>query len=445
MASRTAAAGNNDQVAIFWDYENCSPPSNMSGYELVSRIRDLAHHYGGVKLFKAYTQFFEQVSPRSLALRSELQSSGVSLTDCPHNGRKNVADQMIIADILAFAMDNPYPRTTTIMLISGDRDFAYTLSILRLRMYQVIVVAPPLPGAHISLKTQASYFIDWSTIIDSQRKDSNVTFASSRTFQRPTEFPASFPPYRPKPYNPYLNNSPDRRAQQAHQSETRPQPPPSNTGSETDSAASVSKTSNLFGSFKSQHNDTTIAATSMECPVPTFSPAKHQYHKALLDDSPSLDSVPLDPFSLITIDMDSRQTILSESEHQLSPVLTRSASSFVAPNSNAENKAAGQGSAKSLFRKGTPKSLAPPYIPEEFQRLVHLLEEYRLQDDPRPLRSVVALELVAQDSEVYRKAGFPKFGPYAARAEELGLVFLSGTGGGARITLHYNLYNKVNV
>jgi hypothetical protein len=33
---------------------------------------------------------------RSLSLRSELQSSGVSLTDCPHNGRKNVADQMIM-------------------------------------------------------------------------------------------------------------------------------------------------------------------------------------------------------------------------------------------------------------------------------------------------------------------------------------------------------------
>lgn len=29
-------------------------------------------------------------------LRSDLQSSGVSLTDCPHNGRKEVADKMML-------------------------------------------------------------------------------------------------------------------------------------------------------------------------------------------------------------------------------------------------------------------------------------------------------------------------------------------------------------
>lgn len=78
--------------------ENCSAPSSLSGYELVKRIRDVAHGFGTVKLLKAYTELSEQStnSSRSTALRSELQSSGVSIIDCPHTGYKNVADQMII-------------------------------------------------------------------------------------------------------------------------------------------------------------------------------------------------------------------------------------------------------------------------------------------------------------------------------------------------------------
>lgn len=104
-----------EDVAIFWDYgeqpleirsppdrsshhsvENCHSASNISGYEIVNAIRRVAHTFGSVKYFKAYMEFIEPPTPRSLSLRSELQSSGVSLTDCPHNGRKNVADKMII-------------------------------------------------------------------------------------------------------------------------------------------------------------------------------------------------------------------------------------------------------------------------------------------------------------------------------------------------------------
>lgn len=104
----------NKDVAIFWDYgespmqslnvigtkqapENCHGPSAISGYDVVGSIRNVAHKFGSVKLFKAYLELSEQsMTPRLLTLRSELQSSGVSLTDCPHNGRKNVADQMIM-------------------------------------------------------------------------------------------------------------------------------------------------------------------------------------------------------------------------------------------------------------------------------------------------------------------------------------------------------------
>ncbi|GJE97096.1 NYN domain-containing protein [Phanerochaete sordida] len=143
-------------VAIFWDYENCSPP-HSAGYTVVDNIRQIAHNYGTVKLFKAYLELSEQNSSRSLGLRSELQSCGVSLTDCPHNGRKDVADKMMIVDMLTYAIDTPAPAT--IILISGDRDFVYAISILRFRRYNVVVIAPS--NAHSSLKSGASYLLDW--------------------------------------------------------------------------------------------------------------------------------------------------------------------------------------------------------------------------------------------------------------------------------------------
>ncbi|KIK64269.1 hypothetical protein GYMLUDRAFT_221614 [Collybiopsis luxurians FD-317 M1] len=151
-----------DQVAIFWDFENCSVSSSLSGYSIVRRIREIASEFGSIKLFKAYTQLYEQVvSTRLIAQRSELQCSGVSITDCPHTGYKNVADQMIITDMLTFAMDNPtHASTTTIMILSGDRDFSYALSILRLRKYKVVVVAPH--SFHQSVRELATRFFEWS-------------------------------------------------------------------------------------------------------------------------------------------------------------------------------------------------------------------------------------------------------------------------------------------
>ena len=77
--------------------ENCPAPTNASGYAIVNNIRSVAQRFGSVKLFKAYLEVAEHVPvSRAQLLRSELQSSGVSLTDCPHNGRKDVADKMIL-------------------------------------------------------------------------------------------------------------------------------------------------------------------------------------------------------------------------------------------------------------------------------------------------------------------------------------------------------------
>ena len=64
--------------------------------------------------------------------------------------------------MLAFAVDHPAPAT--IILISGDRDYAYAVSTLKLRKYQVILVVPS-PQSSLCLQSQASLVIDWGTAV----------------------------------------------------------------------------------------------------------------------------------------------------------------------------------------------------------------------------------------------------------------------------------------
>ncbi|KAG6829980.1 hypothetical protein H0H87_009587 [Tephrocybe sp. NHM501043] len=143
-----------EQVAIFWDFENLPPRSGVPGYETVENIRSLAHAYGTIISFKAYVEVSS-----TLRLWSELQASGVSLIDCPHNGAKDVAVKMLIVDMITFAIDHPAPAT--IFLISGDQGFAYAASILRHRKYKVIILCPT--NTHDSLLAQANARLDWHT------------------------------------------------------------------------------------------------------------------------------------------------------------------------------------------------------------------------------------------------------------------------------------------
>ena len=65
--------------------------------------------------------------------------------------------------MLAFALDHPTPAT--IILITGDRDYAYAVSTLKLRKYQVILVVPSSPHISPSLESQASLVIDWGAAV----------------------------------------------------------------------------------------------------------------------------------------------------------------------------------------------------------------------------------------------------------------------------------------
>jgi hypothetical protein len=76
----------------------------------------------------------------------------------------------LIADMLVFAIDHHSPAT--VILISSDRDYACTMSALRLKQYNVIFIAPP--NIHPSLKSQASLVIDSNYVIHRKRLEADV-------------------------------------------------------------------------------------------------------------------------------------------------------------------------------------------------------------------------------------------------------------------------------
>ncbi|OAX32064.1 hypothetical protein K503DRAFT_870350 [Rhizopogon vinicolor AM-OR11-026] len=165
---------NHRNVAVFWDYENCSPPLSSQGYAIVNGIRRIANVFGPVTTFKTYLDISVQPqSSKSINFRSELQSSGVSVVDCPHNGKKDVVDKMILVDMLAFALDH-HDSPVTIILIAGDRDYAYAMSTLRLRQYTVVLIVPSCPNISQSLQSQASVVIDWNYAILGKRSERNT-------------------------------------------------------------------------------------------------------------------------------------------------------------------------------------------------------------------------------------------------------------------------------
>ncbi|KAF8969793.1 hypothetical protein BDZ97DRAFT_160431 [Flammula alnicola] len=63
--------------------------------------------------------------------------------------------------MIAYAWDHGVPRT--FVVITGDRDLAYAVSVLRMRNFRVVVMSPA--GTHSDLGAQASAQLDWSKLV----------------------------------------------------------------------------------------------------------------------------------------------------------------------------------------------------------------------------------------------------------------------------------------
>ncbi len=102
--------------------------------------------------------------------------------------------------MILYALESPI-SSTTIVLITGDRDFAYAVATLRLRQYRVVVISPSIPSPHCSLTVHASVAIDWNATV---MKDLSPPESSPGP---PPSLPTSPPPVPPTPPPPALPNS----------------------------------------------------------------------------------------------------------------------------------------------------------------------------------------------------------------------------------------------
>ncbi|KAG9006731.1 hypothetical protein FRB94_013855 [Tulasnella sp. JGI-2019a] len=356
------------RCAIFWDYENCSPPANVPGYIVAEQIRNAAHKFGAVTVFKAYLELSTvNITPKMINLRSELQSSGVSLTDCPRvTARKDVVDKMLLVDMLAFALDNPAPAV--IMLISGDRDFVYAVSVLRHRRYTVVVVIPP-HGAHITLKSQANVVLDWKYDIFA---DNEATAEGKwrQSFNVAGEEPVTKPSLKDVVAAP---SSPSTHSM------------PLNTDQIDLDSPQLKATAEL------------LASASTSAPVAGSS------KEGVLLRSPRTPSnylIDLPPFPGEFMGSSSVKTPI------VSPKKQRSATV----------------SASTAAMDPEPRVTSPQNLPRMFDNLIEILEQHRLMGNNKPLRSVIGTDLNRKNPLIYKRVGVTGFSEYVALAEKANVV-----------------------
>jgi NYN domain len=116
-------------LAVFWDLENLPVPAACTGRYVASRLKAVLADHGDLVEFRGYASIGLNNIPEEK--RSDLQLSGCHLVDCPHNGRKEVTDKMIIVDAMNFVNDRP--NWAVLCFITGDSDYAYLLSTLQKR------------------------------------------------------------------------------------------------------------------------------------------------------------------------------------------------------------------------------------------------------------------------------------------------------------------------
>lgn len=473
-----------ERVAIFWDYESCAPPPTTPGYVIADNIRRVAHNFGSVTLFKAYLELTENASQKTLKQRAELQSAGISLTDCPHNGKKDVSDKMIIVDLLAFAIDNPSPAT--IILISGDRDFVYAISVLRHRRYRVVLIVPKY-NTHIALKSQANSVLEWQYDILQMppphfsagasggnslpnSDSSNGTFFTARESLSENDPAAPGPSFQTST----LYDSGDIATPLASN-------PPSNNpiGNHLGFSQSPPLKQDPIGHLNGISAFADIPATPTSLgfsspPNPPNSPPKHSpptmfrgMHSRLSSLSGSSDSPPIgqsfnrarsqslaiEPIRSIwrnssdTIPVSPPQTGVN------GRITTPSSLLYPTPASGPAMQSPWAFPQPSVLRPAperpistTTSSALPPRTalnghihtngtsglnphpngvpPHTFDLLIELLEKWRLQGNPQPLRSLVGAELPKRNPMLYQRAGVNTFGEYVRLAEKEGVIKL---------------------
>lgn len=128
-------------VCVLWDFENASVPRGVSGLFIANRFMEVFGTYGPILSILA----IGNVELLSEELQADLTLGAVKLVNAKalkkgDSRQKDVADKLLMAEMFLWALDHPAP--STIVLISADVDFATSISALKLRGYNIVLVPP---------------------------------------------------------------------------------------------------------------------------------------------------------------------------------------------------------------------------------------------------------------------------------------------------------------
>jgi len=140
-------------MIVLWDIESISIPTQTSAALVVSQIKDAIAPYGQLKQFRVYTSVSLGHTPEQK--RSELHLLGCNLVE----GRKEVADKMIIVDAMEFAYT--HIDGATLCFITGDVDYAYLLSKLDKPQWTTILISKG--DGEPMLRTNCNVNLRWET------------------------------------------------------------------------------------------------------------------------------------------------------------------------------------------------------------------------------------------------------------------------------------------
>lgn len=187
------------KVAVFWDYESCRPAGFMPAYTIVDNIREACLPYGSITTFKAYVEkadaYLSEPASRPLhhghpSLREQLQLYGVGLSYYSPSARSTMGERLLLVDMMLFALDNPAP-STTLILITAEELSPYAISALRLRHYKIVLITPQNNGNPLrpAMAAQANEVIDWAAVMSKGRRSptesAGIGGASARSLSSP--------------------------------------------------------------------------------------------------------------------------------------------------------------------------------------------------------------------------------------------------------------------
>ena len=129
------------ECALYWDYENM-PLGKLLCADTLSHLISCVRNFGRVVESRLYADSGKQwkgaSAPRQRAL---LERLGITLIDCPTEDKREAVDKKIICDAVVWAVSRASRSLPcSVVLVSGDGDFAYMLSRLRSLGVRIIVI-----------------------------------------------------------------------------------------------------------------------------------------------------------------------------------------------------------------------------------------------------------------------------------------------------------------